>query len=196
MIRRIPTEGFRIAFTGNIGTAQGLDILPRAAELVKKEDPNTNIQFIIVGDGRYQPAFEEEIRQRQVGELFTMIPRQPAEGIPKILACCDAAFLSFADTKLWEMTIPAKLQSYMACGMPVIASARGETERVISDAQCGVCCDIGDAQALADAIREMASESEVSLWQMRDNSRRYAERHYDKKNLMDRMERCLRKEIC
>ncbi len=58
----------------------------------------------------------------------------PAENIPELLAACDAAFLSFQDAELWTMIIPAKLQSYMACGMPVIVSAACETERIIDEA--------------------------------------------------------------
>ena len=176
---------FCIAFTGNIGTAQGLDILPKTAERLKEMHTGRRIRFVIVGDGRYQEAFEQEIRQRNVGDMFTMIPRQPAEEIPYILACCDAAFLSFRNTRLWEMTIPAKLQSYMSCGIPVIAAAKGETQRVITEAQCGVCSPIGDSGALAKAILKM---TESDLEKMGKNGRAYCEAHFDKKALMDEMD--------
>lgn len=139
----------RLFFTGNIGTAQGLQILPEAAEFLRDE----NLKFVMVGDGRYLDEFNREIARRNVTDKFLMIPRQSAERIPEFLAMCDAAFLSFQDNALWRKTIPAKLQSYMACGMPVIASASGETKRIIEKAQCGICCKIGDAEKLAEGIR-------------------------------------------
>lgn len=176
---------FKIAFTGNIGTAQGLDILPSTAELLRDE----NVKFVIIGDGRYQAELEEDIRKRELGSMFRMIPRQNAERIPELLSGCDAAFVSFRNSPLWAMTIPAKLQSYMACGMPILASASGETKRIIEESGCGICCEIGNAGELADGIRTMM-RSDLSA--MRQNSRQYCEEHFDKSHLMAEMDEYLR----
>ena len=173
---------FKIAFTGNIGTAQGLDVLPKAAMLLKNE----NVKFIIVGDGRYQEVFEKKIKTFGVEDKFIMIPRVEAEKIPMILSVCDAGFISFNKTPLWEKTIPAKLQSYMACGKAIVASASGETERIINDADCGICCKIGNARALADGIRKIM---QLDVTKMGENSRKYFEREFDKKKLMDEMDK-------
>lgn len=187
-------ETFFIAFTGNIGTAQGLDILPKSAELLKGDGYLTEkmagiekrVHFIIVGDGRYQKTLEHEIGKKQVGDCFTFVPRQEAEVIPEILALADVAFLSFQDEPLWTMTIPAKLQSYMACGMPMIASAAGETKRIIEEAACGLCAEIGNAEELAKAIRQMMDEN---LEEMSHNSSRYAAENFDKDRLMAYMDK-------
>lgn len=172
---------FKIAFTGNIGTAQGLDVLPKAARYLK----NRNIKFVIVGDGRYQPEFERKIDQFGVRDHFIMIPRVPAEQIPSILSACDAGFISFNKTPLWEMTIPAKLQSYMACGKAIIASASGETKRVIEEAECGICCEIGDYKALAEGIRKILNEDITRLGK---NARDFFDKNFDKNNLMNIMD--------
>lgn len=181
-------KSFKIAFTGNIGTAQGLDVLPKTAELLGED---ADVKFIVVGDGRYQPEFERQIDNLGVREKFIIIPRIPAEQIPKILSACDAGFISFNKTSLWEMTIPAKLQSYMACGKAIIASASGETKRVIEEAGCGLCCEIGDAKALEKGIRELIkADSE----EMGKKARIYFEKHYEKKKLMDEMDKYIRGE--
>ena len=172
---------YKIAFTGNIGTAQGLDILPKAAARLRDE----KVKFVIVGDGRYQPEFERQIRERNVENKFVMIPRVPAERVPEILSACDAGFISFNKTPLWENTIPAKLQSYMACGKAIIASASGETKRVIDEAGCGICTEIGNAEALSDGIQELM---ELNSRELGKKSREYFEAHFDKKKLMDEME--------
>jgi glycosyltransferase involved in cell wall biosynthesis len=179
----IPDGGsFKIAFTGNIGTAQGLGILPETARLLKTE----NVKFIIVGDGRFLPELERQIEKRRVREKFILLPRVPASRIPEILSACNAGFISFAQTPLWEMTIPAKLQSYMACGKAIIASASGETKRIIQEAECGICCEIGNAQALADGIRELIR---ADCQDMGRKARKYFRENFDKKKLMDQMER-------
>lgn len=174
-------ESFKIIFTGNVGTAQGLDILPKVADLLKDE----NIKFIIVGDGRYLPEFNREVKDKGVEDKFVMISRKPAERIPEFLAACDAAFLSFENKKLWGMTIPAKLQSYMACGMPIIASAQGETKRIIEEAKCGICSPCGDVQKLAIAIKKIRK---CDLLCMGANSRTYFERYFEKGMLMDEID--------
>ena len=175
-------DSFKIIFTGNIGTAQGLDILPKTAELLKDE----NVRFIIVGDGRYLDEFIRTIESKSVSHKFILIPRQPAEKIPMLLSACDAAFVSFADNDLWKKTIPAKLQSYMACGMPIIASAGGETERIINESGCGICCTVGDATELSHGIKSM-SESDLEGYGRK--SIEYCGMHFRKSVLMDEMDR-------
>ena len=176
---------YKIAFTGNIGTAQGLDVLPKTAELLKNEP----VKFVIVGDGRYQDEFEREIDTLGVRNKFIMIPRVRAEKVPEILSACDAGFISFNKTPLWEMTIPAKLQSYMACGKAIIASASGETRRVIEEAKCGICCEIGNAEALAVGIRKLVNADGQKLGK---NARSYFEIHFSKKKLMDEMDKYIK----
>ena len=181
-VEEIPDDdSFKIIFTGNIGTAQGLQILPLVAELLTNE----NVKFIIVGDGRYLKEFQQEIKKRGVQNQFIMISRQPAERIPELLSACDAAFLSFQNDELWTKTIPAKLQSYMACGMPIIAAADGETARIINLANCGLCCPIGDAEKLNIRIKEMLN---LNLNVFKKNSRQFFCENFDKKKLMDEME--------
>lgn len=176
----IPDDGsFKIAFTGNIGTAQGLDVLPKAAKLLKDED----IKFIIVGDGRYLPEFKRQIEGLDVCDKFIMIPRVNPETIPLILSACDAGFISFNKTPLWEMTIPAKLQSYMACGKAIIASASGETKRIVEESRCGICSDIGNSNALAEEIMLLLKNNEVEI--MGKRAREYFLSHFSKEKLMD-----------
>lgn len=178
---------FKIAFTGNIGTAQGLDILPKAAKLLMDE----KVKFIIVGDGRYQSEFEKQIDELGVRNKFVLIPRVDAERVPEILSNVDAGFISFNKTPLWENTIPAKLQSYMACGKSIVASASGETKRVIKESECGVCCEIGDALELVKGIKLMMNSDSIA---MGNKAREYFEEKFDKKKLMDEIDEFLKKD--
>lgn len=181
----IPQDGkLNVTFTGNIGTAQGLEILPKTATLLKSM--GANVRFNIVGDGRNKERLTKEITDAGVSEYFNMIDRRPAEEMPAILAASDVAFLSFADNRLYSMTIPAKLQSYMACACPILAVAEGETRRIVTEAECGVCTPFGDAEALAQAIMRLTREE---LEQMGRAAEQYFKNHFDKKTLMDDLER-------
>lgn len=171
-------DSFKIIFTGNIGTAQGLDILPKTADLLKSE----NIKFVMVGDGRYLEEFINDLKKRNVRDMFIMLPRQPAERIPMLLSACDVAFLSFADDDLWKMTIPAKLQSYMACGMPVLAVASGETKRIIIESKCGLCIETRNPNQLCDGIFMIMKQC---LKESRIMSRNYFVDNFEKTKLLD-----------
>lgn len=177
---------FTIAFTGNIGTAQGLEILPEAAGDLKNQ--GYDIRFVIVGEGRGKPLLDEAIRRHRVEGAFTFLGQKRPEEIPAILAGADAAYLSFSNKPLFQMTLPAKLQSYMACGMPIIASAGGEARRIIEDAACGLCCETGNAAALADTITAFMALPEHVRAGMGLRAREYAGKHFLKSRLMDEMD--------
>ena len=172
-------DSFKIIFTGNIGKAQGLDILPQAAALLKGK---TNVKFVIVGDGRDKDTLIKQISDNNVQDIFILIDRQSPERIPELLAACDAAFISFMDDPLFEKTIPAKLQSYMACGMPIIAAASGETKRIVEEAECGYCSGIGDVVALSNTIIRIQIKDSVVLSK---NAFSYYSAYFYKKNIMD-----------
>lgn len=191
-VPEIPDDGnLKIVFTGNIGQAQGLDVLPRTAKLLL-ERGQTSVRFVIVGDGRRKKQLLDDIAENGVEELFVMVDRQPAERIPELLAACDVAFISFMDTPLFANTIPAKLQSYMACGMPILAAAIGETERIVAEAGCGYCCGIGDEVALADRVENLMQTRDFS--RLSEASLSYFDSHFKKSDLMDYMDTFFEKE--
>lgn len=177
-------DSFKIIFTGNIGKAQGLDILPKAAKLLKGKE---NVKFVIVGDGRDKDNFLKQIDDNAVRDMFVMIDRQPPERIPELLAACDAAFISFMPDPLFEKTIPAKLQSYMACGMPIVASANGETKRIIEEAKCGLCSQIGNEHDLSNNVRKL-TKSDIKG--MRVAALKYSKQEFLKGIIMKRLSDC------
>jgi len=188
-IHEIPLDNaFNIIFAGNIGNAQGLDILPKTAMLLKENELNRKVRFNIVGEGRYKETLVELVDKNNVSDMFNFIPKQPATRIPEFIAANDAAFLCLTNSPLFAMTIPAKLQSYMACGIPIIASAEGETEQMIKEANAGVCSPAGDADRLAELIVELSYMSPQKLKELGINARDYYERNFNKRELLNRMD--------
>ncbi|MCK1203304.1 glycosyltransferase [Streptococcus uberis] len=126
-----------------------------------------------------------KLKKKKVESNFIFIPRQNPEIIPDILAECDVAYLSFSNNELFNKTIPAKLQSYMACGMPLIASAQGEVDRIINEADCGLCVENGNSDKLASAILKL-EKMDLSVFSL--NSRKYFEKNFEKSILLDRFD--------
>lgn len=185
----IPQDNaFNIIFAGNIGHAQGLDILPKVASLLRTRGLERKVRFNIVGDGRYKDELIELAGTMGVSNMFNFIPKQPASKIPEFMGICDAAFLCLTDSPLFAMTIPAKVQSYMACGVPIIASADGETYYIIKEASAGFCCPAGDVAGLEEIIFKMINCSSDELKQMGINGRKYYNKNFSKEELLDRMD--------
>lgn len=187
-ISEIPKDDrFNIIFAGNIGQAQGLGNLPKVAKLLKSTQ-DLDICFNIVGDGRYKEELIKLVKDEDVESMFRFIPKQPAERIPEFLANCDVAYLGLADNPLFEMTIPAKLQSYLACGIPILASANGETKEIIEQSKTGLCSAPSNTKQLADNLIKMAQMDRKELQKMGETARIYYSEHFEKKELLDKMD--------
>ena len=180
---------FNIVFAGNIGKAQGLDILPKTAKILKNKNNDIKICFNIIGDGRYKEALIKTVRNYNLENMFNFISKQPAEKIPEFMAANDAAFICLTDSPLFKMTIPAKLQSYMACGIPIIASAGGETSEIIENAEAGLTAPPGDEEKLAEIILKMVTKTEKEIQLLGENAKKYSNLHFNKTVLMEQMEK-------
>lgn len=189
-VEEIPADDtFNIIFTGNIGTAQGLDILPKVALLLKKKNLQKVVRFNIVGDGRYKGELLKIVNDFGLEDMFNFMPKQPATRIPELISACDAAFLCFTNSPIFEMTIPAKLQSYMACGIPIIASAGGEVVKIINEANAGICSPAGDVEKLAEIITRLSKMTKEQLKQLGVNAREYYDKNFNKNALLNRIDK-------
>lgn len=183
----IPQDGrLNLVFAGNIGYAQGLDILIRAAEVLKKD--GRPVRFNIIGDGRYLPEMREDIRKMGISDYFNFIPRQPAERIPDYLAFADALLITLASSEVFAITIPAKTQSCMACGRPILVSADGEIQEIVREAGAGLCSDAEDVVGFVKNIETFLSMSIAERERLAANAFAYAGIHFDKEKLLDRLD--------
>lgn len=180
---QIPQDGIlNIIFAGNIGFAQGLDILPETADILRKNE--YRIRFNIVGDGRAKDGLIKLVKEKDVFDYFNFIDKQPAQKIPELISSCDISLICLSKSKVFEITLPAKLQSSLACAKPILVSADGEIQSVIKEADAGICANAGDAQMLADKILEFMKMDSSRLEEMSKNSIIYSDMHYNKEKLL------------
>lgn len=179
---------FSFVFTGNIGNAQGLDILPKVASEIKKLNLKKKVKFTLVGDGRYKTDLINVVKKNNVGDMFIFIDKQPVEAIPGILANHDVAVITLANSKLFSMTIPAKLQSYMACGMPVLASVEGECASIIKESNSGFSSSPDDVSSMVNNIIKFIDLPLEELREMKINSEKYCTEFFNKNDLMNEMD--------
>lgn len=140
-----------LMFAGNIGKAQSVDTIIGAASLLKDD---CRFKFHIVGSGS-----ELENIKKLATELKTdnvvFYGQRPLEEMPKLYKLADAMLVTLEDKPYANMTIPGKVQSYLAAGKPVIGSINGSCANFIINNEIGYTCASGDGAALANLIKEL-----------------------------------------
>lgn len=137
-----------LLFAGNIGKAQSVLTIVKAAQLLADEK---NITFNIVGSGSELSHIEEYCRINRINNV-NLHGFVPLKDISKYYAEADAFLVSLDNSPYCIMTVPGKIQSYMAVGKPIISCASGATNQMITDAKCGIVCESNDYSSLADNI--------------------------------------------
>lgn len=176
---------FHIVFAGNLGEAQDLPaVLDAAEELQAQPQGTTRVHWHLVGDGSMLPWLQEQIALRSLGGCVTLVGRVPPAAMEDLYAQADALLVSLRANPLFAMTVPSKLQSYLAAGRPILGMLDGEGARVIDDAQAGLHCAAGDSRALAEAICRLVRLPEAARAQMGASGQRYARTHFDRDTLV------------
>lgn len=183
-------DTFNIVFAGNLGDAQGLDLMVEAARELK----GSGIRWYLVGDGRARARLEQKVRDCGVQEEVTFVGRVSEKEADRYVHFADCAYLSFKDNKIFNMTLPAKLQTYLACGTPILAAAGGESARLVGDNGIGFVCQ-PRLEELVHTAKQASSMSRRDHEAMSASARTYYERHFTMDRLVTDLEQMLHEEI-
>lgn len=178
-------DTFNVLFAGNIGEAQDFPAILDAVEELRN---HTGIRFFVLGDGRAADWVKKEIVRRGLGERIILLGRFPIERMPSFFRAADALLVSLKAAPIFSMTIPGKVQSYMAAGMPLLGMLDGEGARVINEAGAGLTCAAGDGQGLAKLVQRLSSLTVEERQEMGFAAREYCQREFDRETLISMFE--------
>ncbi len=171
-------------FAGNIGVAQDFDHIMQAALYLKAVK---HIKFILIGDGRKRSWVDEFVRKNGLQETVYCLGRFPLETMPAFFGEADVMLLSLKDELIFNLTVPAKLQAYMAAGRPVMGMLNGEGAALIAEARCGVAVPAGASRDLADQITALSEIQKSQLREMGISGQRYYQNNFTKDLCMDHL---------
>ena len=183
--QREVTQGFQIVFGGSVGAAQDFETILAAAERLRGYP---EIHWVVLGDGRMRPWVEERVKRLGLQEKVSLLGKQPTESMPHYFALADALLVTLRKAPIFSLTIPAKVQTYLACGKPILAALDGEGARVIRESGAGLVAPAQDANALAEAVLEMYRTPPERRAEMGRRGRAYFEEHFEREKLLDRLE--------
>ena len=183
--RKEMPAGFCVMYAGNIGAAQSFETILEAAALLRHHH---DIHWVVIGDGRRRAWVEAQIVERGLKEKVHLLGLRPAEVMPRYFALADALLVTLKRAPIFALTIPSKVQSYLACAKPILAALDGEGARVVLESGVGIVCPAEDAKALAESVLRLSRMSSQERAAMGQRGRAYFEVNFEREKLLDRLE--------
>ena len=192
LLGSIPEDSFKIMFAGNIGEAQDFSSIIEVVKLLKYDK---SIQWIILGGGRREDWVRSKVKEYKLEECFHLLGSYPLEKMPEFYANADVMLFSLKNEHIFSITIPAKVQSYLACGKPILAMINGEGGKVIEDANAGLVCPAESPKDLAKNILKMKKMEVKEISKMGLNARKYYDDNFERLYLFKKAEYIL-EDLC
>jgi colanic acid biosynthesis glycosyl transferase WcaI len=181
-------HGFKIMFAGNIGSAQSFETVIAAADQLRAF---RDIHWVILGDGHLRPWVEEQIRQMELQSQFHLLGQRTMESMPGYFSAADALLVTLRASPVFALTVPSKVQSYLACGKPIISAVNGEGADVVIESGGGVACPAEDSGRLTEAVMTLYRMSEEERQVMGRNGRAYFEANFERELVISKIERLI-----
>jgi colanic acid biosynthesis glycosyl transferase WcaI len=164
----VPGDRRTLMFAGNIGESQDFDTI---IEAVKQLPTSCNLLLVVVGSGRDEDRVRARVVAEGVTERFLFLGRHPETTMPAFFACASAMLVSLRDEPIFALTVPSKVQTYMACGKPILASLASEGAAVVAGTGSGIAVPPGQPEALSQMMLRLATMPEDDLCQMGGRAR-------------------------
>ena len=170
-------------FAGNIGAVQDVECIIKATARLPGELP---FKVHIVGAGSNLNACKQLVEQLSLQNKVVFHGRHPQSQMPRYYKMADCMLLTLRGGDMIGETLPAKAQSYLSVGKPIVGAIDGAGREMIIEADCGEGVPAGDNEALAAAMRRVIEHPAVYR-QKGQNGRRFFEENYTKALFMQRL---------
>lgn len=144
-------DDFILLYSGNMGLYYDFDTVLGAAKLLENEP----FKLVLVGGGGKKALIEEHIKEHKLTNVL-LLPYQPFEKLNDSLNACDASLVTIAKG-IEGISFPSKLYTSLAVGKAIVALSEewSELREIVQGTECGIWSALGDAQELADKLREL-----------------------------------------
>ncbi len=183
-------SGFNIVFAGNIGVAQDFDSIINSAKILKEK--NISVNWIIIGEGREKSKIIDKIQKLDLIKQFHFLGFFPTTEMPFFFACADALLISLKSSNIFSLTIPSKLQSYLACGKPIIGNVDGVAASIIQESNSGLYSSSGDYFQLAHNVEVLSRKDANEIKEYGINAHNYFKNNYERNLVYVKLEEYLK----
>ena len=164
---------FNILFAGNIGRAQALGSVIEAADLLAKK--NSSVRFILLGRGLEVENLKRVVKSRELNNVIFLHAVEMNQ-VGGFLRAADALLVHLRDDELFKITIPSKIQAYMAIGKPLLVAVKGDAANLVEEARCGLIAEPENPISLVKSALKLELMAEDVLQVMGENGKEYYSR--------------------
>jgi len=176
---------FVFLFGGILGPSQGLDLLIKIANSVKK---NKDIVFLLVGDGSEKDGLEKMTKELKLKNVIFK-PFVSFKEYPGLVKDCDIGIVCLTD-KNTTPAVPAKILGYMMAAIPVLAFLHKESDglKIVQEAKCGYVVKGSDLDKAVEVIEKIHNEKDM-LEELGNNGFKYALNNFAIDICLDKLEK-------
>ena len=142
---------FVCSYVGTIGMAHGLEVVLRAAKILRDVGRH-DIRFCLVGDGAERQRLETAAAADGLKNLICFTGRLDKSEMASVLASSDCLLVHLKKCELFESVIPSKIFEAMAMSRPIIMGVRGESAEIVRRAGCGIDMEPDNERDLVAAV--------------------------------------------
>jgi glycosyltransferase involved in cell wall biosynthesis len=176
-------DKFVVGYSGNLGRAHEFKTILDASERLRTQ---ARIVFVFMGGGHLFNELADAVAQRGLEHLFRFFPYQDQALLKYSLSAADVHWISLRP-ELEGLVVPSKFYGVAAAGRPVIAitAKDGEIARLVEQYACGLVIEPGHADALAEALMRLSTDTE-RVAAMGKNARAMLEARFTRRQAFDR----------
>ena len=150
----IQKEDFTVGMCARLEECKGHDTFLSAAAILKQRNPHIPFRFLIIGDGSRRQELKELTSSLGLDDCVIfggfVSDMAPIYRILRLNVNCSRG----------TETSCLAISEGMSVGLPTIASDYGGNVAMIGESGAGILFPVGDAEALANAILQIAEDSD------------------------------------
>ncbi len=151
-------------YAGSLGNNYDIQTLLHA--ILDLEQRGCPIRFWIAGDGPMRESVKRFIETNQLERVKYVGKLKPSE-LTQLYGMCDIGICPYAPDS--NVAMPDKAYDYMAAGLPIVNSLRGELESLLRDRQIGIQYEAGNSHSLADALETIVADRDLRVMMGRNS---------------------------
>ena len=170
-------DGLQLAYIGTLSYSYDIKCVIDALAIYREKDVKPDVHFVVMGNGPLKEEFERYAQEKGIETEFTgslpyaeMVRRMTGSDIVVNPIVKGAA-----------QSITNKVGDYALSGLPVISTQENkEYRQLVEEYRCGINCESGNAQEVAEAL-EMLATNEAVRKQMGEAARKLGNERFDRR---------------
>lgn len=176
-------QKIHFTFAGNIGTVQNLDKVIKAFAALPRQYQE-KAQLNLVGDGSYVPILRDWVAENKL-ENVIFWGRQPRDEMYRYFNASDFLIVSLINKPIFSLTVPAKVQTYIAAKKPILAVISGDAADLVKDNNLGFAVEPDDINAITTAFKQCIDADKQLLAQFSQNCEQLTDITFNKERIIN-----------